>query len=150
MFEFKKRDERVSNIENRVSAIENRTLMLENDFQYRLGQFHKLMSDMVDMRDHVVKLEDELTIAKNFLITRKHAEIKRQEDPVENVTPAGEDVIAIKGRRKTKRYDSSDAPEVALRKSLGREDYWRTKARELESKLAINALPPSQQPEAPL
>jgi len=148
MFEFKKRDERVSNIENRVSAIENRTLILENDFQYRLGQFHKLMFDMVDMRDHVVKLEDELTIAKNLLITRKHAEIKRQEDTVENVTPA--EVVAIKGRRKTKRYDASDAPEVALRKSLGREDYWRTKARELESKLAINALPPSQQPEAPL
>jgi hypothetical protein len=149
MFDFKKRDERVSNIENRVSAIENRTLMLENDFQYRLGQFHKLMSDMVDMRDHVVKLEDELTIAKNLLITRKHAEIKRQEDPVENDTPTSEEV-AVRKRRKSKRYDAADAPDVALRKSLGREDYWRTKARELESKLAINLSPPSQQPEAQL
>jgi len=90
MFEFKKRDERVSNVENRLSAIENRTLMLENDFQYRLGQFHKLISDMADMRDHVVKLEDELTIAKNLLITRKHAEIKKHEDPLVKVAPHDE------------------------------------------------------------
>ena len=145
MFDFKKRDERVSNIENRVSAIENRTLMLENDFQYRLGQFHKLMSDMVDMRDHVVKLEDELTIAKNLLITRKHAEIKRQEDPVENAAFA--EVVAVKRRRKSKRYDTSDAPDVALKKSLDRENYWRTKAKELESKKFINPLSPSQQSE---
>jgi hypothetical protein len=143
MFDFKKRDERVSNLEHRV-------VTLEHDFQVRLGQLHRLISDMSDMRDHVVVLEDELTIAKNLLITRKHAEIKRQEDPVENVTPADEEVVAVRKRRKSKRYDASDAPDVALRKSLGREDYWRTKARELESKLAVNVLPPSQQPEAPL
>jgi len=142
MFDFKKRDERVSNLEHRV-------VTLEHDFQVRLGQLHRLISDMSDMRDHVVKLEDELTIAKNLLITRKHAEIKRQEDLVENDTPTSEEV-AVRKRRKSKRYDASDAPDVALRKSLGREDYWRTKARELESKLAINPSPPSQQPEAPL
>jgi hypothetical protein len=67
---------------------------------------------------------------------------------VENATTT--EVVAIKGRRKSKRYDVSDAPDVALRKSLGREDYWRTKARELESKLAINPSSPSQQPEAQL
>ena len=73
MFDFKKRDERVSNVENRLSAIEHRTLTLENDFQYRLGQFHKLISDMVDMRDHIVNLENELTTAKNLMIIRNHA-----------------------------------------------------------------------------
>ena len=147
MFEFQKRDERVSNIENRVSAIGSRMLMLENDFQYRLGQFHKLMSDMSDMRDHVAKLEDELTIAKNLLITRKHAEIKKHEAPVEDVSHA--EVIAVRKRRKSKRYDASDAPDVALRKSLDREHYWRTKAKELESKTYRDLLIPPQQPEAP-
>ena len=149
MFDFKKRDERVSNVENRLSAIENRTLTLENDFQYRLGQFHKLISDMVDMRDHIVNLENELTTAKNLMIIRNHAEIKRQENLVGHSTPAGGEVVAVKRRRRTKRYDASDAPDVALKKSLGREDYWRTKAKELESKLSTNHLPTPQQPEAP-
>ena len=141
MFDFKKRDERVSNLEHRV-------VTLEHDFQVRLGQLHRLISDMSDMRDHVVKLEDELTIAKNLLIIRKHAEIKMQEDGVENATATSEEVVVVKRRRKTKRYDASDAPDVALKKSLGRENYWRTKAKELQSKLSINPSPPPQQPEA--
>jgi hypothetical protein len=82
------------------------------------------------------------------MIIRNHAEIKRQENLVGHSTPAGGEVVAVKRRRRTKRYDASDAPDVALKKSLGREDYWRTKAKELESKLATNHLPPPQQPEA--
>ena len=140
MFDFKKRDERVSNLERRLSS-------LEEDFQVRLNQSHRLISDMVDMRDHVVMLEKELTVTKNLLIIRNHAEIKRQEDLVENANAVSEEVVAVKRRRKTKRYDASDAPDVALKKSLGREDYWRTKAKELQSKLATNPSPPSQQPE---
>ena len=142
MFDFKKRDERVSNLERRLSS-------LEEDFQVRLNQSHRLISDMVDMRDHVVMLEKELTIAKNLMIIRNHAEIKRQEDLVGHSTAVSEEVVAVEKRRRTKRYDHSDATDVALKKSLGREDYWRTKAKELESKLAINPLPPPQQPEAP-
>lgn len=149
MFDFKKRDERVSNVENRLSAIENRTLTLENDFQYRLGKLDRLVNEMTEMRDHFVRLEKELMVAQNLLIIRNHAEIKRQEDLVENATPAGEEVVAVEKRRRTKRYDHSDATAVALKKSLGREDYWRTKAKELESKLVTNPLPPPQQPEAP-
>ena len=141
MFDFKKRDERVSSLEHRV-------VTLEQDIQVRLGYLHRLISDMSDMRDHVVKLEDELTIAKNLLIIRKHAEIKMQEDGVENATATSEEVVVVKRRRKTKRYDASDAPDVALKKSLGRENYWRTKAKELQSKLSINPSPPPQQPEA--
>ena len=140
MFDFKKRDERVSNLEHRV-------VTLEHDFQVRLGQLHRLISDMSDMRDHVVMLEKELTTAKNLLIIRNHAKIKMSEDGVENATATSEEVVAVKRRRKTKRYDSSDTLDVALKKSLGREDYWRTKAKELESKLSTNLSPPSQQPE---
>lgn len=138
MFEFKKRDERVSSLENRATT-------LEHDFQVKLGQLHRLISDMSDMRDHVVMLEKELTTTKNLLIIRNHAEIKRQEDLVENATPASEEVVAVKRRRKARRYNSSDAPDVALRKSLDRETYWRTKAKELEAKIATNPLPPSPQ-----
>jgi hypothetical protein len=65
---------------------------------------------------------------------------------VENAAFA--EVVAVKRRRKAKRYDTSDAPDVALRKSLDRENYWRTKAKELESKNFINPLSPSQQSEA--
>jgi hypothetical protein len=138
MFDFKKKDERVSSLENRATT-------LEHDFQVKLGQLHRLISDMSDMRDHVVMLEKELTVTKNLLIIRNHAEIKRQEDLVENATTASEEVIAVKRRRKARRYNSSDAPDVALRKSLDRETYWRTKAKELEEKLATNPLPPSPQ-----
>jgi hypothetical protein len=141
MFDFKKRDERVSNVEHRLAT-------LELEFKVSLEQLHRLISDMSDMRDHVVMLEKELTVANNLLIIRNHAEIKRQEDLVENATPASGKVVTVERRRRTKRYNPSDAPDVALKKSLGREDYWRTKAKELESKLATNPSPPSQQPEA--
>lgn len=149
MFDFKKRDERVSNIENRLSAIENRTLTLENDFQYRLGKIDRLVAEMTEMRDNFVRLEKDLMVAQNLLIIRNHAEIKRQEDAVENTTPIREEVVTVKRRRRTKRYDRSDAPDIALKKSLDREGYWRTKAKELESKLSINPSPPPQQSEAP-
>lgn len=141
MFDFKKKDERVSNLEHRV-------VTLEHDFQVRLGQLHRLISDMSDMRDHVVMLEKELTTAKNLLIIRKHAEIKMQEDSVESADPVSKVAVAVKRRRKTKRYDVSDAPDVALKKSLDREGYWRTKAKELQSKLATSPSTPLQQPEA--
>lgn len=70
MFDFKKKDERVSSLENRATT-------LEHDFQVKLGQLHRLISDMSDMRDHVVMLEKELTVTKNLLIIRNHAEIGR-------------------------------------------------------------------------
>jgi len=81
MFYFgKNKDERLDVLEQRVTALETA--------QHKRGSEVNFMIDnlFVELR----RLDDEMTIAKNILITRKHAEIKKNEDPLVKVAPHDE------------------------------------------------------------